>query len=1187
MRASLVIPLVLWCTASAFLGGGGERAPAAVRYGRDVRPILADRCFQCHGFDDKKRQADLRLDVFESATTERDGVAAIVPGKPDESELLRRIEHADVDERMPPESAKKKPLTAEEKETLARWIEVGAPYEPHWAFVPPAPQSVPAVADAARARNELDRFLLATLEREGLGFAPEASPETQLRRLFLTLTGLPPTAEELAAFLADPAPDRYERTVARIFAEEPYRTRFAEHLATPWLDQARYADTSGIHMDAGRQMWLWRDWVLEAYRSNLPFDRFLTDQLAGDLFPDASVAQKIASGFNRNHVTTDEGGAIAEEYLVEYAVDRASTTGAVFLGLTLGCARCHEHKFDPFTQDEFFRFYSFFNSIEEPGLYSQLPDPKRAFEPFLVVPRPEQEQRTAAIEAELVREREVLDRPAPEEDAERAGFLRAFERTSGLEWAAAAPSAARSHEGATLTLQEDGSVLASGANPDFDTHELTLVTHATDLRLVALEALGDASFFEGRVGRAPNGNAVLSGISLEARSLADPAQRRPIELAWAWADVEQQDGDYGVTNALEPGPDGWAVAAHQVPGGRAALFLAREPFGYAGGTELVVTLAYRSVYAGHTLGRVRLSLATLGAAGLDALPLASGPWLHAGPFATGPSDAGYSANFGPEADLALDRARDFGGVAWRFRNFRDGVVNDLEDGVNVHYLGRELLVPSARTVQVSLGSDDGYRIFLDGREVTSRNVPRAAAPDQDEFELALEAGRHALVFEVVNTGGQAGFYWRWKAREGELAGALLSAFLPASAQTSERATALARAWRLAFSPDYRARSERIAALTSEKAALEATTPRTMVMAELPTPRETYVLMRGAYDKPDKNRPVTRGVPAVLGDLPPDAPRDRRGLAQWMTSAENPLVARVAVNRFWELVFAQGLVRTTEDFGLQGEWPSHPELVDWLARDFREHGWDVQRLLTQLVTSSAFRQEARVRPEASERDPDNRWLAYFPKKRLTAEAIRDQALYVGGLLVEKLGGESVKPYQPDGLWQEVAMLQSNTREFVRGNGEDLWRRSLYTYWKRACPPPSLLTFDAPTREFCTIRRASTNTPLQALVLWNDEQFVEAARALAARELGAGRDERATLVALFTRCTARAPDSSELELLAAALADFRARYAADPEAATALIEVGESPVPAGLAPGELAAWTLLSNALLNLDEVITRG
>ncbi len=1220
---------------SADTSPAAETSPAAaaepLRYDRDIRPILADRCFRCHGPDERARQGELRLDLFAGATLDRGGYAAVVPGSHVESELWRRVTHADPEERMPPAKSNRRPLSAAEVALVERWIDEGARYEPHWSFVPPARPPEPAVGDEAWCRNPIDRFVRERLEHEGVEPSPPAGPETLLRRVFLDLTGLPPTPEELEQFLADSGADAsagdvpgaaYERWVRRLLTEEPYRTRHAERMATPWLDQSRYADTCGIHMDAGRQMWLWRDWVLEAYRSNMPFDRFLTEQLAGDLLPGATEAQKIASGFNRNHVTTDEGGAIAEEYLVEYAVDRAATTGSVFLGLTLGCARCHEHKFDPIGQEEFYRFYSFFNSIEEPGLYSQLPDPERAFEPFLVVPTEEQTAGMAELRAAREREEEELDRPVPGEDEIRQVFFAELLEQSGVAWEEDAVVLAESAGGAALAVQPDGSVLATGANPDQDEHALTLRTQGTGLRLLLVEALTDPSLAAGddaapvadgtgegdphgtgRVGRAPNGNAVLSGISAEAVSLADRSRRVPLAVTWAWADHEQDgESEFGVVNALDPDPLGWAVDGHRREGGRAALFLAAEPFGFEGGTEVVVRLAYRSQYAQHALGRVRLSLGHIGSSGLDALPAAASDWLFAGPFPDEAPGAGYRRSFGPESDAGLDRARNFGfgNQSWRFDpEIADGKPNPLPSGVNVTYVGRRLFVPTARTVRVSLGTDDGYRLFLDGLELASREVDRALEADQEELEVALPAGTHVLVLAVVNTGGEAGFYWRAEPREQELAGDLVAAFLPESARWPELTARRDRGWRLAFSPEYRARTEKIEALGQELAALEAALPRTMVMQELAEPRETYLLMRGAYDRPDRERPVTRGVPAVLGQLPEGAPPDRLGLAQWMTAPENPLVARVAVNRLWELVFGEGLVRTSEDFGHQGEWPSHPELLDWLAVEFRESGWDVQHLLELLVTSSTYRQGSRARPELAERDPGNRWLAFFPRKRLEAEALRDQALFLAGLLVERLGGPSVKPYQPEGLWQEVAMTQSNTREYEVGEGDELWRRSLYTYWKRACPPPSLMTFDAPTREFCTIRRASTNTPLQALVLWNDEQFVEAARALAVRTLDtrtlaappsspeAALDDRTRLSQLFRRCTGRGPDGEELEALAEGLAGFRERYRLAPEDAAGLLEVGEAANPAELDPAELAAWTLVASAVLNLDAVLTRG
>ncbi|MFO0875365.1 MAG: PSD1 and planctomycete cytochrome C domain-containing protein, partial [Phycisphaerales bacterium] len=1216
------------------------RAHREIRYDRDIRPLLADRCFRCHGPDAGARRADLRLDVREVATAERDGAAAIVPGDAPSSLLWQRITSDDPSEQMPPRKSNKRPLSEPERELVRAWIDAGAPYEPHWSFVPPTRPALPAVRNEAWCRSPVDRFVLARLEREEIAPSPEADPETLVRRIFMDLTGLPPTPQEIDAFVAeasaegpsDQRPDAFERLVDRLLGQEPYRSRFAERMATPWLDASRYADTCGIHMDAGRQMWLWRDWVLHAYRDNMPFDRFVVEQLAGDLLPapkpidgaagatndDRRIAQLIASGFNRNHVTSDEGGAIDAEYLVEYAVDRAATTGSVLLGLTFGCARCHDHKFDPITQEEFYGFYAFFDSIEEPGIYSQTTDANRAHEPFIVVPTPAQRDERATIDRETAAALAELDVETPEESSQRDAFLAALPRRAGIEWVASSVEDARS-SAATLTVQSDGSVLVSGENPAQDEHVVTLRTDATGLRLVALEAMPDPSLPLGRVGRAPNGNAVLSGVEAEAVSVADPSRRTSIHFRWAWADVEQEDGDFRVTNLLDThDARGWAVDAHRRPGGRNALLLADAPFGFEGGTRIEVRLQYRSPYEQHTFGRVRLRLAKASDDGLALLPTASSGWYVVGPFPGDPTKPLFETRFGPEDDAALDLRRNFGAgnQYWRLDPaLADERLNALANGVNVTYVGRHLFAPSARSLDLSLGSDDGLRVFDNGEEILAHNVERGLAADQEHVAAPLRPGENSVVLKVVNTGGNSGFFWRARPSPAEKAprpgspspsmvasapddGAelrpeMVLALLPDQALTPELRARLNLAWKVDFMPSYRERRERLAALAKRAAAIDAAAPRTMVMKELPMARATFVLKRGQYDQPDPSRPVQRGIPAALGSLAEGAPRDRLGLAEWMVSPENPLVARVAVNRIWEVLFGTGIVRTSEDFGAQGEWPSHPELLDWLAVEFRQPQgdatpWDVQRLIKTIVTSSTYRQDSRVRPELRDVDPENRLLAFYPRRRLGAEQIRDQALYASGLLVERLGGPSVKPYQPEGLWQEVAMPSSNTRVFERGMGDDLWRRGLYTYWKRAAPPPSLLTFDAPTRESCTIRRATTNTPLQALVLWNDPQFVEAARVLAQRTLveGAAGDDGARLATIFRRCTGRVPDDAESRSLAAALATFRDRYRAEPDDAAKLLTIGEAPVDGALDPAELAAWTMIASAAMSTHAALTQ-
>jgi len=1165
-----------------------------IRYGRDIRPILSDRCFLCHGPDRAHQQAGLRLDIRDEAVASRKNGAAIVPGDAEASDLWKRITAHDPAKVMPTPDSGKRAVTPDERELIRRWIDEGAHYESHWAFTAPSLPAAPTVASESWARNDIDRFVLAALERKGVSPAPEASPADLVRRLYLDLTGLPPTPEETEAYLADPAADRLERLVDRLLTDEPYASRTAERLSVPWLDIARYADTSGIHMDAGRQMWLWRDWVLKAFRDNKPYDQFVIEQVGGDLIPSPTVDQIVASGFNRAHVTSDEGGAINEEYLLEYASDRVNTAGSAFLGLSVGCARCHDHKFDPITTEDFYSLIAFFNSNEEPGIYSQAPDPNRAFEPFIEVPRPDQQEQLSLLAAAEERARAEQVQAGESEKAELASFVGAVR--AGFVSAAATVVSASSRNGATLAAQSDGSVLASGVNPESDEHTVVLRTDATDLRLLMLEALEDSTHGQGRVGRGSNGNAVLEGIAVEAISVADPSRRESVELAWAWADYEQENGDFRVANALTKGDNRvWAVRGHEVPGKRTALFAAARPFGFAGGTELRVTLNYDSPYAHHVLGRVRLTPMQASEAALAALPEASSAWYIAGPF-FGEPGVGYTTNYGPEQEKALALGKRFGTDAnpgeWRFA---PGVLEaqpvSLAASVGSEFIAREIFSPTARKLEISLGSDDGLVVYLNGSKVFETMASRAVASDQERVSLDLAAGRNFLVCKVVNTGGQAGFYHRAIPADGVYDRAMVALVPPDGAVRDSSVEAARNAWRIRFSPTYIAASRKIEQVAGERAALLAGTPRTMVMKELPKPRETFVHARGAYDQPDKNRPVTRRVPTVLGSLAEDAPKNRLGLAQWLVSKENPLTARVSVNRVWETFFGRGIVRTSDDFGLQGEWPTHPELLDHLAVRFRDgsgdrRAWDMHGLVRDIVTSATYRQSSRLRPEIAAFDPENKLLSWFPRQRLSAEAIRDQALFVGGLLKERFGGPSVKPYQPEGLWQEVAMLQSNTRVYEQSQGDDIWRRSLYTYWKRAAPPPTMLTFDAPTREFCATRRLVTNTPLQSLALWNDPQFVEAARSAAERTMRAAGDDRVRAELLFRRATGTTPSPAVLDKLVETLAANRARYVAAPEEAAKLLAVGMAPRPSDLDPAELAAWTLLANAVLTSDATIVK-
>jgi hypothetical protein len=693
--------------------------------------------------------------------------------------------------------------------------------------------------------------------------------------------------------------------------------------------------------------------------------------------------------------------------------------------------------------------------------------------------------------------------------------------------------------------------------------------------------------------------------------------REPVELVWAWADHAQANEDYGILRAFDPRENtGWAIAGHTDGSERSALFLADEPFGYEGGTIVVVTLGYESIWSGHSFGRVRIGVASLVEEAVESLPLAQGHWYQAGPFALETATGAYEATFGPEADTTLDPTISFDAKTgpaqrWIYQGaYEDATVTALPGGVNVTYVGKEIWSPNEREVELSLGSDDGFAVFVNAEKIAQREVPRGVAADQDRATIRLRQGRNSLVFKIINTGGQGGFYFRALEAEAVLREGLVAGLLDPKAradskpdyeprETAEASTLTERilhGWRMTRSTEYAANLAHEAELALAQAQLEASVPRTMVMREREEPRQAFVLMRGEYDKADPERPVAPGIPRFLDGFGPELPdgtgdarATRLDLARWMTAPDNPLVSRVAVNRIWQLILGRGLVPTSGDFGYQGAWPSHPELLDWLALEFVESGWDVQGLIRMIVSSETYKQSSTVRPEVAALDPQTALLASYPRRRLDAETIRDQALYTSGLLAETFGGPSVKPYQPAGLWQEIAMLQSNTRTFELGEGTDLWRRTVYTYWKRAAPPPALLTFDAPTRESCVIERSATNTPLQALVLWNDAQFVEAARKLAERSLReTGGDDCATLTRMFRRCTGRMPDEGEADILEAALGDHRARYADAPEEAAELIGVGMAPAGED-APGasELAAWTLVASAILNLHATITRG
>lgn len=1022
--------------AGAWAGAGADEP---LQFNRDIRPILSDNCFHCHGFDSNHRKADLRLDSFEGATAPRKGRPAIVPGKPEESELWHRITARDPSDRMPPPDSGHA-LTEQQIERLRRWIAEGAVYQKHWAFEPPRRPALPRVQRQDWARSPVDVFILARLEAEGLQPSPEASRETLIRRVTLDLTGLPPTPAEVDAFLADTRPDAYERLVDRLLASP----RYGEHMAHYWLDAARYGDTHGLHLDNERSMWAYRDWVVAAFNRNLPFDQFTVEQLAGDLLPQPTRDQLIASGFNRCNVTTSEGGAIDEEFRVRYAVDRVETVGTVWMGLTLGCAACHDHKIDPISQKEFYQLFAIFNNIAENAMDGNALLPP----PWLPLPTPEQEARLKALD----REREQL----------QAALAQAVSRLDYRDPAEQSPPPVpQTRE--TVWIDDE---FPPGAEPQINpgtppNRWITAAEGPVHSGQRSLERKGQGvhqAFF-------PNCNQPLvlgTDDTLFAYVYLDPDTPPTAVMLQFHVDGQwSKRANWGDPNAI--------------------------PYGRAGTPEKLLLGDLPPT------GRwVRLEVST------RQLQLAAGTRI------TG---------------MAFTQ---FGGRAWW-------------DAAGL------------RTVQDPT-RDPGLSLQAWWEQERERK-DRSKLPESLRACLEKPLGQ-------------------------------LSAEERAAIRTHYLQEVHAGA------PAVTELRQQIARVQREKAELEKQIPGTMIARELDTPRPAHVLIRGQYDKPGE--PVGPGVPAVLPPLPPAEKTNRLTLARWLVSPEHPLTARVSVNRFWQQLFGLGLVRTSEDFGLRGEWPSHPELLDWLAVEFVESGWDVKRLLRLLVTSATYRQSSRVTPELLERDPENRWLSRGPRHRLDAEVVRDSVLFVSGLLNLQMGGRGVRPYQPPGIWEAVGYTTSNTARYEQDHGPALYRRSLYTFWKRTAPPPFMVLFDAPSREQCTVRRERTSTPLQALALMNDVQVVEAARHLATRMWREGGNaDRDRLAYGFRLVTARAPTSLEADVLVENLELQRLRYRADRAAAQALVAVGESPVPEDVPVTELAAYTLVANLLLNLDEFVTKN
>ncbi len=1148
-----------------------------VDFNKDIRPILANNCFACHGPDEQTRKAGFRLDTEEGATAAfANGGAPIVPGDSAASEVFKRITTSDPMDKMPPADFEKT-LSEEQIALIGKWIDQGGKYEKHWAFVTPTQPELPEVAHKDWAKNEIDYFILAKLEREGLEPSPEADRRTLIRRASLDLTGLPPTPEEVEAFVADESPEAYEKLVDRLL-ESPH---YGEQMARRWLDVARYADTNGYHIDNVRYMWRWRDWVIEAYNKNLPFDQFTIEQLAGDLLPDPSLDQLIATGFNRNHMITFEGGIIPEEYRVQYVIDRLNTTGSTWLGLTVGCAQCHDHKFDPVSMEEFYQMFAFFNSVPEKG--SDGNDGNAV--PRIPAPLPEQREKMAALKTDIDAVQAKMSAPIGEVDAAQAAWE--TETLSKLEsrWTALEAETATSSGGATLKKRVDRSILVEGENPATDVYEIVAHTTLTGMTAIRIDALTDESMVDGKLGRSNNGNFVLTSFEAEISPADNAELKQPVKFVTAVADYAQKDFNPALTI------DGNAETGWAVDGGssedRAIVFVAERPFGFDVGTRIRIVIRHESKFANHAMGSFKVS-ATADPA---MAPAEFGPWYVNGPYIADDGKQAYTTAYGPEEGVDLAATYEDHRAKWVLQpHLTDGAVQELTGEICATYFYRTITSPSEREITLALGSNDANKLWLNGEVVHDNDVQRGVAADQDMVTVKLKPGENQLLMKVVNYGNAYAYYFR---RADEVVGDVpmeveRALSIPADTRNETQIASLREYYRSRNWPDWEPLSTELASLEEERKVLEAEIPTTMVMAEMEAPRETFILARGQYDQPTDK--VTAAVPAALPPLPEGAPNNRLGFAQWLVDPSHPLTSRVVVNRYWMHYFGLGLVRTAEDFGIQGEWPTHPDLLDWLATEFIASGWDIKAMQKKIVLSATYRQVSKYRDELLERDPENRLLAKGPRFRMDAEMVRDNALAISGLLVEDIGGPSVKPYQPEGLWKEVSYggTEFTGQIFEQDTGENLYRRSMYTFWKRQSPPPGMLIFDAPNREVCTVRRARTNTPLQALALMNDTQYVEAARVLAERMMKeAGPEPMDRVMYAFELATAREPKPEECSVLVETFNAQVEAYRQNREAASALLAVGEHPRDESLDVPELAAWSTIASIILNLDETVTKS
>lgn len=1056
------------------------KAPAKVEFNQHIRPILSDNCFSCHGPDEEAREAGLRLDTPEGIVADAGGYRAVSPGDLAGSELYRRITDEDPDVRMPPE-ASHKTLTDEQIQLLAQWIREGAEWQQHWSFEPLRRPTLPDVTDPDWVGNPIDAFVLARMAEEGLSPSAQANKNTLIRRLSLDLAGLTPTPEAIDAFVADESDDAYERLVDRFLAS----TSYGEHRAHYWLDAARYSDTHGLGWDNYRSIWPYRDWVVDAFNANMPYDQFTIEQLAGDLLPDATTSQLVATGFNRSNPTTSEGGSIDEEYLAIYASDRVETTATVWMGLTIGCAACHDHKFDPLTMRDYYRLAAFFRNTTQAAMDKNIANTP----PYLIVSSPDDDRRREKIRAEMDKTRALL-----EEHKRQSGESYSAWLAGGGKIDTSIPVATDSLEFQAMLDEGDGrrisgkNSLGSWTGQVNGNYQWIAGPYGKALAITnyALATLGPAADF--RL------NDSFS-VSLWVRR---PAEETGVHALIGKFDLEATTRHSRATTAFDRG---WYVALKK---------------------DGEVSLELRADEA------VKAHAQTKN--GLD-----KEAWHHVVLTYNGSgSPGGFGAFVDGEPVETIAGTRVF----------------DVSEHAATPPVGRELVIGGLDTVRIIYSADRppkepaGYvglqdvRVFkgIIGKEEV-RQLYRAPALRGGEGQSVADGERDL----------RQEYY---------------------ASQLSPTGLALARELR---------------GLRAELATVDRRSVVTLIMEEKPDSLpEANVLIRGQYDNPGEK--VTAGVPDVLPQLPDEQLVNRLSLANWLVDPAHPLTARVAVNRMWQELFGTGLVATSEDFGSQGEPPSHPRLLDWLAVEFMDSGWDVKHLYKLLVMSSTYRQDSSVNRERLVRDPDNRLLSRGPRFRLDAEVIRDQALQLSGLLVDRLGGPPVRPYQPDGVWEAVSLINSNTELFQQDYGEKLYRKSLYTFQKRSAAPPSMTIFDAVSRQSCAMRREITNTPMQALVLLNDPQFVEAARNLGQRVLMSDAENK--LEYLLEYALGRDPDQEMVDVLRSTYDEVYATYRDEPASATALLNVGESAWRSDLDSAELASWTIVASQVLNLDELITK-